>query len=292
MKNDERGDFSTDAPKMAEPAERPADPANAKEPLFPPLADPSTHSTWGKRFHRFGFGNLLAVLILLAAAFALLAPPVSEEREAGRRIRCGNYLKQIALAMHNYADVNGSFPPAYTVDSDGRPLHSWRTLLLPFLEKNDLYEKIRLDEPWDSEWNKTFHREVLPIFCCPSAANSAKAPGVCFYSVVVGEGTCFPGEKAININEITDGTSNTVLLVERKDPICWMRPDAEITLDEALKGINAEEASGIGSSHPGGCNVTLADGANCFISEKIDPNVWKALLLIDDGPRGAAPFLR
>lgn len=281
MENEERDDFSVDAQMSTEPSAAPADPTHADvPPPFPPPLDAPSVGRSGFFGKPFGCAVLI-VFFLCATLFSVS----NGAREAARRMKCCDNLKQIVLAMHNYHDVYNSFPPAYTEDSDGRPLHSWRTLLLPFLNKADLYEKIRLDEPWDSEWNSAFHSENLPYFYCPSSANRAKAPGACFYSVVVGEGTCFPGEKAIQLDEMTDGTSNTVLLVERKDPIRWMRPDAEITLDEALKGINAEETSGVGSSHPGGCNVAAADASTRFISEQIDPNVWKALLLIADGEK-------
>ena len=65
---------------------------------------------------------------------ALLLPAVQAAREAARRTQCSNNLKQIGLAMHNYHDVNQQFPPAYIADADGQPMHSWRVLILPYLE--------------------------------------------------------------------------------------------------------------------------------------------------------------
>ena len=56
--------------------------------------------------------------------------------------------------MNNYEAQHGCFPPAYSVDKDGRPLHSWRVLLLPYLDEEELYKQLRLDEPWDSPHNK------------------------------------------------------------------------------------------------------------------------------------------
>ena len=85
---------------------------------------------------------------------ALLLPAVSAAREAARRTQCMNHLKQVALALHNYHDVFQAFPPAYTVDEDGKPLHSWRTLILPYLEQAALYEQIDLSKPWDAPENR------------------------------------------------------------------------------------------------------------------------------------------
>ena len=56
--------------------------------------------------------------------------------------------------MHVHHDAKQSFPPAYTADKDGKPLLSWRVLILPYVEQNELYKQFHLDEPWDSEHNK------------------------------------------------------------------------------------------------------------------------------------------
>src|SRR5271168_5107175 len=72
---------------------------------------------------------------LLVGFFVLtILPPSRDHGHAYRRTECKNHLKQLALAMHNYHDQYGSFPPAYIADKNGRPMHSWRVLLLPFLE--------------------------------------------------------------------------------------------------------------------------------------------------------------
>ena len=63
-------------------------------------------------------------------------------------------MKQIGLAMHNYHDANKSFPAQASFDASGRPLLSWRVLLLPYLEQNELYKQFHLDEPWNSEHNR------------------------------------------------------------------------------------------------------------------------------------------
>ena len=87
----------------------------------------------------------LAVIGLVI--FMLLPEIVDYGKGPPRRMLCTNNLKQLALAMHTYNDYHKSFPPAYTTDEDGKPLHSWRVLILPFIEQRGLYESIRLDEP-------------------------------------------------------------------------------------------------------------------------------------------------
>ena len=216
-------------------------------------------------------------------AVALLLPAVQAAREAARRMQCSNNMKQLGLALHNYHAVHKKFPPAYTVDEDGNPLHSWRVLILPYIEQLSLYEQIRLDEPWDSEHNSQFHDVMIAAFQCPS--NGDVMPGAnCCYTAVIGKDTVFPGEKGITLGTITDGLSNTVLFAERLGPVCWMDPTCEVTLEEILEhgGIN-EDYEGLGSYHTGGINAVFCDGSVQFLSETIDLEVLKNLFLRNDG---------
>ena len=217
---------------------------------------------------------------------AILFPAVSASREPARRMQCTNNIKNIGLAIHNYESANGNFPPAYTVDANGKPLHSWRVLILPYLDELGLYKKIRLDEPWDSEYNRQFHDAKIPVFQCPSKGISGvlhwsmpqlRAEGNCYYSVVIGNETLFPGEKTATLDDIKDGTANTVLVVERLLPVCWMDPNHEITFETAAEGIN-QNVHGVGSAHTEGCVIGYADGSAHFVPDTIEKEEWKALL--------------
>src|SRR3954454_6917330 len=107
-------------------------------------AIPKSSSTRG-----FGLLELLAVLGILALLIALLLPATRSAREPARRSQCVNNLKQLAQALRSYEQAYRSLPPAYSVDARGRPLHSWRTLILPYLEHARLYNPIALTKPWD-----------------------------------------------------------------------------------------------------------------------------------------------
>ena len=207
----------------------------------------------------------------------LMKPAVGAAQEAAKRMQCSNNLKQIVLALHNYHDTFNAMPPLYTVDSNGNPLHSWRVLILPFIEQDALYRQIRLDEPWDSAHNKQFHNAVILGYSCPS--NTAIKPGkACTYSAIAGQ-VLVPAKLAGQIvgnsfAAVTDGTSNTLAVVEVKEPFCWMDPTADVTLDELAKGINVGK---VGSFHTGGCNAALFDGASRFISDTVAKEILRAL---------------
>ncbi|GHT19484.1 hypothetical protein FACS1894189_8310 [Planctomycetales bacterium] len=217
---------------------------------------------------------------------ALLLPAIQAAREAARRMQCSNHLRRIILAFHNYHDVQRAFPPLYTVDENGKPLHSWRVLILPYIEEVQLYEKIRLNEPWDSEYNKQFHSAGPTSYRCPTSVG-ARQPDQCNYSVIAGQ-VLSPAKKAGEVKGetfavVADGTSNTIAIVEVKKPFCWMDPMADITLDELVKGTN-KPGSNVGSEHhPGGTNIALFDGSVHFFPNGIPSETLKAFGDPSDG---------
>lgn len=206
---------------------------------------------------------------------ALLLPAVQAAREAARRMSSSNNLKQIALAMHNYHDVHGKFPPRASLDDNGKPLLSWRVHLLPYLDQTHLYEQFRLDEPWDSDHNSKLIEAMPAVFRNPSST----APlDLASYVVPVGEGSIFASAEGTPIRSITDGTSNTIMVLEvnHDASVIWTKP-------EDLNYDSAQPLTGLGNAHPGGFMVSLADGSVRFISASIDKEVFLRLLQMADG---------
>ncbi len=212
----------------------------------------------------------------------LSAPAFRATREANRRSNCVDNLHRITLAMLIYEREHGTLPPAYTVDADGNPLHSWRVLLLPYLGEEELYDKLRLDEPWDSEYNRRFHNAALATYQCPSAELK---PGQTTYSVVVGENTAFQAGEGKSLD---DFGMNLILVVEReqsldsdglRQSVCWMDPTSELAESIAFGGINRREegVDGIGSHHPGGV-FGLRNGGVRFIPGTIELPTLQGLL--------------
>jgi prepilin-type processing-associated H-X9-DG protein len=221
------------------------------------------------------------VLLCSGIPIALLLPAVQAAREAARRSQCSNNLKQLALAMHNYHDTYRCFPPAYLADENGNPTHSWRVLILPFIEQQALYELYDFDQPWDSPANLSLAQTVIPAYQCPSDP-SATGPETS-YVMVVGPGTLYDGTEPTSMQDITDGTSNTIMLVEVTGAgINWSEP-RDLDLEQIALQINAPSGQGMGSKHPGGMNVAFCDGSVRFLSETIDPQTLERLITIDDG---------
>lgn len=234
-------------------------------------------------------GTIILIVALIAVIgtvsvggvlVALLLPAVQAAREAARRMQCQNNLKQVALAMHNYHDTYKAFPPAYTVDADGNKLHSWRTLMLPFIEQAPLYDQIDLNKPWDAPENRHIADIAIPVYACPSDPNGTLP--FTNYMVIVGPNTIFDGANQCRLSQILDGTSNTILVVEVKgQQVPWMEP-SDLSFEQLQLAINSGSTDP-GSYHPGGFQAALADGSVRFISQTINSNTLRNLITKDDG---------
>jgi hypothetical protein len=144
-----------------------------------------------------------------------------------------NNVKQIVLAIINYADTFGHMP-SNTYDKDGKPLLSWRVHILPYIEQNNLYKQFKLDEPWDSPHNKTFSEAILKVYTVPGRPTGAfnetyfrafilpkgakPENGRPYLTEGESKGPNFPGG-------FPDGTSNTLLVVEAAEAVPWAKPD-------------------------------------------------------------------
>jgi hypothetical protein len=175
--------------------------------------------TWGAAFAAIAMAMLLTTRIDGRVDDA--KPDQKSERPV-RNWQSVNRLKQLTLAMHNYHTVHGKFPAAAVFDKDGKPLLSWRVLLLPFLEEGKLFKEFHLDEPWDSEHNKKLLERTPKVYEVDSAGLK---PGETRCVVFTGKGTVFEGTTGISIPEIVDGTSHTLMIVESGRPVPWTKPE-------------------------------------------------------------------
>ena len=283
--------------------------------------------------------ELLVVIAIIAVLVALLLPAVQQAREAARRSSCKNNLKQIALGMHNYHDTYTVFPPGHilqtsgsgsglvwnqcTSRTDGTPTgtgtgsqHSWGwgTFLLPFIEESSLYDVLQPDgcqmPQADSDYNGVTNplQTVIDTYICPSSPNdetNAYYENYAISNYTVSK-QISDDRSRIKIRDITDGTSNVLMIAERHYHLRGS-DDTANTRNRILRGVGAI-AFGRGSSsaastdftarhppntwytgnmnccgndtnvtrtvptsmHHGGIQVALVDGSVRFISENID----------------------
>ena len=218
-----------------------------------------------------------ACLVLLALLVALMLPAISQSPEAARRKQCRSNLSRIAQAMRNYHDTYGSFPPAVTYSADGKPMHSWRVLLLPFLGEEGLSARYNRNEPWDSPANSQLLSQMPKVYACPSAPPSV---GETHYAVPVGPQAMFPFDRAVAIREVTDEISHTILVLETLGSnLNWMAP-----LDVPVGTGTSEAPPGSFSSrHTGGFHVALADGSVRFVRDGDFPAQKLDSLVTRDG---------
>lgn len=185
--------------------------------------------------------------------------PSDEEILKLRRESMINF-KMLGLAMHNYHAANGTFPPVATYGKDGKPLLSWRVLLLPYLDQTKLYEKFKLNEPWDSPNNKPLLAQMPSIYRAPGMGD--KHSDETFCQVFTGKGTLFSGPKGLSIEQIKDGLGSTLFAVEAKSPVPWTKPaDLTYDADKPLPKLGGVFKSGF-------CGV-VADGTARFIPRDI-----------------------
>ena len=159
--------------------------------------------------------KMILVVGCVLAALAALARLTEPAAHRSRRAQCVNNLKQIAIALHNYHAAYNVFPPGYIADGSGRPMHSWRVLLLPYLDEQSLYAEYDFSEPWDGTHNIKLLGKMPRLFACPSRDDSGPAPlSWTSYVVVSGPGTLFPGKEPIGLDQVIDDVSQTFSVVE------------------------------------------------------------------------------
>ncbi len=232
---------------------------------------------------RRNWGCALVVGTGLVIGGSLLWWGVEDAKEGARSSACAGTLKMIAGAMQCYHDVYGCFPPAYIADKDGRPMHSWRVLIMPFIENREFTDRYRFDEPWNSPHNRALAHGIphgmdpnYPIFHCLSDRNSDKWDTS--YVMVVGPRTISDGPTSTREEDFTDGISYTIMIVEISDSgIHWMEP-RDLKFDEMSFKINDANAIGIRSRHRGGANLVLCDMSVHFLKDSVAPETVKALL--------------
>jgi hypothetical protein len=186
-------------------------------------------------------------------------------------------LKQIGRALHKYRDTNGRFPPQAIVGRDGEPLLSWRVAILPFLGHQELFTRFRCDEPWDSKHNKKL-LDATPDAYAPVGARYGRQQGTS-YQGFVGTGAFFEAGRGATIADITDGTVNTLMVVEASRIVRWTSPeDLPFDQDDPLPRL-------VGL-YEGGFHALTCAGEVHFLRDAIDKNLLRSAIARNDGEVG------
>lgn len=205
---------------------------------------------------------------------ASLAKAITQTRQASERSQSANNLKQIGLAFHNFYETYRQFPNS-TKSPDPSHKHpvSWRVMILPYIEQIELYQAYRFDEPWDGPNNMKLLAKMPKIYRHPDAAIDSTESN---YAILVGNETIFPPNKALKFAEITDGTSNTIMVVESKKSIPWTKPeDIEYAKDKPVPSMGGFSESGF--------NAAFADGSVRFLAKTLNESLLRSMITARGG---------
>ena len=250
--------------------------------------EPAATASWQtKRWRKWGHRIAWAVAITVVVGPCVAAiPAIRRAQHAAQTSQCTGHLKYLGLAMLNYQDARGFFPPAYLADNAGRPTHSWRVLLLPYMEGLSFYKEYRFSEPWNSPFNLQLEREkgatYRNAYRCPSQTRNEDCP-TANYVVVVDPETAFPGARSRSLADVRDGLSNTIFIVEYADSdIHWMEP-RDLDLAEMSLKLNDPDRPSISTKDLGGPIVAFGDDSVRRIPDSVSPATLRALLTANGG---------
>jgi prepilin-type processing-associated H-X9-DG protein len=202
--------------------------------------------------------------------------------QTANRMASENNLKQISNALLSYHDETKQLPPAVVRDKDGKPLYSWRVLLLPYIEETPLYKAFRLDEAWDSSRNRPWAAKAPKVYASPYSGSD---PGGTIYQAIVGETAGFRIEMGLKLpDDFPNGTSKTILVAEAVNPVPWSKPeDLAFSPGQPLPAFRRldkgeRDWSLFGKKSPTGFNVLFTDGHVQFFKSDVNEDLLRSML--------------
>lgn len=227
-------------------------------------------------------GAVAAGTIAIGLTVAFLFPAFGMARSLANSHNCDQNLKRIGMALQAYEIDHGTLPPAFIPGPDGKPMHSWRVLILPYLDEDGLFSNYNFNEPWDSPTNQQLATRMPTVFACPADPDSLLL-GESNYMVIVGPDTMFPGSKSRETGTIGDDLSSTIMVVEV--PIygsSWLKPE-DLTVGKMQFAVNGGFENEIGSYHSGGAHVLMADGDAKFLNDALPSDFVEGMTTLNGG---------
>jgi prepilin-type processing-associated H-X9-DG protein len=220
--------------------------------------------------------QLVAEVQTASSLSTMLAHAAGMMKVSSNRIKSQNNIKQMSLAMINYADTYGGvMPTAAICDKNGKPLLSWRVSILPYIEQDNLYKQFHLDEPWDSEHNKKLIDRMPEIYKLPGDKTKHELPST-HYLAFVGNGAALEEKRGVRFPaEYTDGTSNTIWVAEAEKAVPWTKPE-DTTYDP-------KQAPKLGYFFSNKCNVGFMDGSVRTLPKSLKEEILHALITRSGG---------
>lgn len=179
--------------------------------------------------------------------------------------------------MHNYASMHDEqLPPAAVCGADGKPLLSWRVLLLPYIEQQELFDEFHPDEPWDSPHNLALLPRMPTTYAAPGRKRALLPEHHTICHVFVGKDTLFEANKVMKIGAVPDGTSNTILVVEAGKPVPWTKPEElAFEVDGPLPPLDPIFKNGF--------RVGMADGSMHWVLPTTSEATLRSAIQCNDG---------
>lgn len=224
----------------------------SENPYLGPASEPVTQLSTPRRFTLI---ELLVVVSIIGTLCSLILPAIRTSRPAGLRMECLNNMRNVSIALQMYRQSHGGqFPPAYTTDEDGRPLHSWRTLILPYMDDQRLFDSIDLTRPWNDPVNAAALAQIPPYYRCPAAGLSGNLTTCAAITDLEGR---FTADASTQITDESEQNIPRLLLVDLPidRAVPWMSPQDAFVHD--LFSISAQSKL----AHPGVVVISHSDGS-------------------------------
>lgn len=249
--------------------------SNSEQTLVHPTG-PDNFTPSASTFFMILAGCLFAVGLMIFLFTPVFEKMEIQRRKMARQVAASNHLKQIGLALLLYHDENQTFPAGATLASNGTPLHSWQTSILPFMDQSGLFEQIDFEKAWNDPVNQSSFQQQVPAYLVPGSEEKFSAEGYAL-SHFVGNEILFQQKEGMPLSQITDGASNTILAVDRGDHFkAWGDP---ANLARPADVIGPDKKTLL----PGGNLILFSDGRVQFVSNQINPQILKDLSTPDGG---------